>query len=83
MDKRLLDRDDLIIPETCSSLGNGVALEGKPSSITFYMDFNNPMTKELTEGRKVTYEVIEGDNGELYAINIEIEDDSEAGKTLQ
>ncbi|WP_085629982.1 MULTISPECIES: hypothetical protein [unclassified Pseudomonas] len=45
-------------------------------SIIFCIDPSDPLMKRIKAGQTVTYELVRGDNGQWYAIDIRLESDA-------
>jgi hypothetical protein len=50
-------------------------LESDVPPIIFCISPDDPIIKYIKAGQKVTYDLVRGDNGKNYAVNIQIEDD--------
>ncbi|WP_095112741.1 hypothetical protein [Pseudomonas sp. Irchel 3H7] len=73
MEKRLSDRDDLIIPPL-NEPSKDVAKKmiAQPSAIIFCVDPDDPIIGKIKAGRRVSYEVMKSDTGQQYAINVRL-----------
>lgn len=73
MDKRLIERDNSIIPTLPSSpTETAEVMDSGLSPISFCIDPDDPIIGQIRAGREVSYELIKSDTGQYYAINIRL-----------
>lgn len=69
MEKQCVPRNELLDPD-------------RPS-IIFCINPGDPIIKHIKEGQKVTYDLVRGDNGQFYAVDIRLVQEEEIPNPIQ
>lgn len=73
MDKPMPTYDDLAVGDpSCSSAVSIDSVDAKASSIIFCIAPEDPIMKKIKVGVQVTYDLVQGDNGQYYAVNVDL-----------
>lgn len=69
MEKQCVERNELLDPDI--------------PPIIFCISPDDPIIKHIKEGQKVTYDLVRGDNGQFYAVDIRLAQDEDIAKSTQ
>ncbi|MHB2250239.1 hypothetical protein [Pseudomonas fitomaticsae] len=68
MEKQCVQRNEQLDPDT---------------SLIFCISPGDPIIKHIKEGQKVTYDLVRGDNGQFYAVDIRLVQEEEIPNPIQ
>ncbi|NYH09482.1 hypothetical protein [Pseudomonas moraviensis] len=66
MEKQCVERNELLDPDI--------------PPIIFCISPDDPIIKHIKEGQKVTYDLVRGDNGQFYAVDIRLAQDEDIAR---